>query len=214
MRRALVVAMTVLCLASASASARPGARVRAACRVPHLSGLTLAVARKSAAHARCTLRVKGAAVEQPGVQTVERQSPRASRRSPSVTVWLNPVCRGSAAYGPGIMEPAVTPGPSQLVSGFYLVGGRLTRFSAPGCKRPAQSPAGGTVEVMNASGAVVARRTSENGHFAEIALPPGSYTITGTFLSATVNGAHPKRTESVAIQAGYTVRQDFFLGVP
>jgi hypothetical protein len=67
---------------------------------------------------------------------------------------------------------------------------------------------------MNASGAIVATRTSEDGHFAEIALPPGSYTIIGTFLGATVNGAHPKRTESVEIRAGYTVRQDFSLSIP
>jgi hypothetical protein len=184
------------------------------CRVPRLTGLTLTVARERASHAGCTLRVKGAALEQARIQTVERQSPAAGGHSSSVTVWLNPFCHGSAAHGPGLKEPVVTAGPTKLVSGFYLVGGPNARFSDPGCKRSAPPPGAGTVEVTNASGAVVATQTSTSGHFAEIPLPAGSYTITGTFLDATNNGVHPKNTESVVIPPGHTVRQDFFLDIP
>ena len=128
-------------------------------------------------------------------------------------MWLNPFCRGSAAYGPGIAEPAVTPGPTELISGFFLGGGPLVSYSDPGCKRPPAAPGAGTVEVMSASGAVVASQTSTTGHFVKIPLPAGSYTVRGTFLGATEDGTHPRDTEAVAIPAGHTVRQDFSLSI-
>jgi len=73
---------------------------------------------------------------------------------------------------------------------------------------------------MSTSGAVIATQTSLYEHFIEIPLPPGSYTIAGTFLGATICGGptitcgHPTETESVTIRAGYTTRQDFFLDIP
>jgi hypothetical protein len=118
------------------------------------------------------------------------------------------------AYGPRGSEPVRSPGPTELVSGFYLDGGPLARFSDPGCIRPAPPPGVGIVEVINpTTGALVATQTSERGRFAEIPLPAGSYTIRGTFLDATINGVHPHKTESVIIPPGRTVRQDFFLGI-
>ncbi len=76
---------------------------------------------------------------------------------------------------------------------------------------------------MNASGEVVATQTSENGHLVEIPLPPGSYTITDTFVSATIcqegPGAtaidcyHPTETGPIVIPAGDTVRKDFVLQI-
>jgi hypothetical protein len=76
------------------------------------------------------------------------------------------------------------------------------------------------VEVMNASGGVVATQTSAEGHFVEIPLPPGTYTITSTFLSATFcTGAgtadcvHPTETYAVTITAGYAVRKDFVVQI-
>ena len=215
MQRAFVVAVTVLSMASVSASASPAPRVGGACHVPRLTGLVLSVARERATHARCTLRVKGAALKQPTIQTVERQSPAAGGRSSSVTVWLNPFCKGSAAYGPGLTEPVITPGPTELISGFYLDGGPDAAYSDPGCKRPAPPPGAGIVEVMNpTTGAVVATHTSARGRFVKIPLSAGSYTIRGTFLNATINSVHPHETESVVIPPGRTVRQDFFLSIP
>ena len=146
MQRAFVVAVTVLSVAAMSAG--PATGVRSACHVPRITGLTLSVAREPAAHAGCTLRVKGAALKQSSIQTVDRQLPAAGGRSSSVTLWLNPFCRGSAAYGPGLKEPVVRPGPTELVSGFYLDGGPLALFSAPGCKRPAPPPGAGIVEAL------------------------------------------------------------------
>jgi hypothetical protein len=158
--------------------------------------------------------VKGAPLVRAFVQTVERQSPAAHRRTSLVTVWINPFCTGSAAYGPDIKEPMITTGPTELVSGFYLGGGPLKRFSLPDCKRPVPPPGAGTVEVLNTSGAVIATKTSREGHFVEIPLPAGSYTIRGTFLNAIINGLHPKETVSVMVPAEHTVRQDFFLSIP
>ena len=70
------------------------------------------------------------------------------------------------------------------------------------------------MEVIDASGAVLATQTSVAHHFVEIPLPAGSYTIRGTFLNATINGVHPTRSKSVVIPAGHTVRQDLFLSIP
>jgi hypothetical protein len=215
MQRVLVLAMTVLGVAAVSASGRPAARAGSACHVPRFTGLTLSVARARAAHAGCTLRVKGAAQKHAGIQTIDRQSPPADGRSSSVTVWLNPFCIGPAAYGPGLKEPVLKRGSTELVSGFYVTGGVPVTFSDPGCKRPARPPGAGIVEVMDPiTGAVVASQTSAPGSLVKIPLPAGSYTIRGTFLGATFNSVQPKGTESVVIPPGRTVRQDFFLSVP
>jgi hypothetical protein len=210
---ALFIVVTVLCVVSLNAA---GHMVIASkvCHAPQLRGLTLDVARLKAANAGCKLRLKGAVVKQPEVQTVDRQSPPAGQHSSTVTVWLNPFCFGSAAYGPAIAEPTVTPGPTALVSGFYLEGGPIARFSAPNCKRPEPPPGAGMVEVISATGALVTTQTSTAGHLVKIKLPAGSYTIRGTFLNATINGTHPTKTTSLTIPAGHTVRQDFILSVP
>jgi hypothetical protein len=208
-----LIVVIALCVASLNAAGRPAAIAIRVCHAPQLRGLTLDVARLKVAKAGCKLHLKGAAVKQPEVQTVDRQSPPAGRRSSTVTVWLNPFCFGSA-YGPAIAEPTVTPGPTELVSGFYLDGGPLARFSAPHCKRPEPPPDAGMVEVTNATGVLVATQTSTTGNLVKIPLPAGSYTIRGTFLNATVNGTHPTETQSLTIPTGHTVRQDFFLSVP
>ncbi len=213
-RAALAPAAATALLFAASGSAFAHAAAKG-CRVPMLTGLTLSVAREHAARAHCKLRVKGAALEEAEVQTVARQAPARGGRSPRVTVWLNPFCRREAAYGPDLKEPLVTPGPTELVSGFFLVGGPDDRrFSDPGCRLPAPQPGAGTVEVTNASGVLVATETSTSGHFVEVPLAAGSYTITGTFLNAVFNGVHPKQSESVVIPLGHSVRQDFFLNIP
>jgi hypothetical protein len=206
--------IATLLMLSVNAVNHPSTRADHRCHVARLTGLTLNVARRRVAHSGCGLRVKGAALEDPQVQTVERQSPGRGGRTTEVTVWLNPLCHGSAAYGPGFNEPKLTSGPTELVSGFYLAGGPLARFSDPRCKRPAPPSGAGTVEVTNAGGAVVGPATSTYGQLVTIPLPAGSYTTTGTFLGATINGVHPTISESVVVPPGKTVRQDFFLSIP
>ncbi|MHB1810171.1 MAG: carboxypeptidase-like regulatory domain-containing protein [Solirubrobacteraceae bacterium] len=220
LRRALTPFLAALLAAPAAAPASAAAahsttsRQRG-CRVPHLVGLTLAAARRRAAQAGCALRVKGARLQAASVQKVRRQAPSDRRSSVVATVWIDPLCRRDAARAPEIHEPLVTPGPTELVSGFYLAGGPLGRpFSAPSCNLPQPAPQSGTIEVLDASGAVVATQTSEGGYFVEIPLAPGSYTIDGTFLDAASNGARLTQSRSIVIPPGHTVRQDFVLAVP
>jgi hypothetical protein len=209
-----VVAVSLLCLGGASVAASPPARAAKVCHAPRLTGLTLSAARLRSRRAGCELRVRGAKLEQPRIQTVERQSPGSGRRASTVTVWLNPFCNGSAAYGPEIEEPAITPGPTELLSGFYVRGGPLSLFSDPGCRRPEPKSEAGTVEVTNAAGTLVATVSSMPGQLVEIPLPAGSYTIRGTFLDAEENSIRSTSSEPLVIPAGHTVRQDFFLDVP
>lgn len=205
----------MLFAASVSADARTAAPAGSVCEVPGLKELTLSVVRERIAHAGCRLQLKGAKLELAAVQTIERQSPAAGGRAAEVTVWLNPFCHGSAAYGPELNEPAVTPGPTEFVAGFYLVGGPLAQFSTPGCRRREPPPEAGVVEVFDATtGALVASQTSTAGHFVEIPLQPGSYKLVGTFVDPGNSPTPPTTIRSVEIPPGHTVRQDFFLSVP
>jgi hypothetical protein len=147
---------------------------------------------------------------------------------PSPPQPARPTCaaEGLPVAGSRIREPElegpfgeehITPGPTELVSGFFLDGGPAP---PPGCEWPAQTPSPGTVEVTNASGEVVATQASEDGHFVEISLPPGTYTIASTFVSATfckgigtADCVHPTETYEVTIAAGYTVRKDFIIQI-
>jgi hypothetical protein len=128
---------------------------------------------------------------------------------------------GSRVFDPEVEGPFldlhVTPGPTELIDGFYLDGGP----AAPqGCEWPARKPDAGTVEVRSTSGEAVATQTSEVGHLVEIPLPPGTYTVTSTFVSATIcaggtaDCSHPTETFAVTIAAGYSVRKDFVLQIP
>ncbi len=186
------------------------------CRVPRLTGLLLRVARQRAARAGCSLRLEGAHVQAPQVQTIRRQSPRGGRHARVVIVWVNPLCGGSALEGPGISEPLVTAGPTELISGLYVVGGPLRLRSEPRCRVQPGVPGAGTITVRNPiSGSVVATQTVASGHLATIPLAPGTYSIQGTFGDATIN-EHPGESfpTTVQIPPGKTVRQDVFLNVP
>ncbi|HEY5193243.1 MAG TPA: hypothetical protein VIJ39_05160 [Solirubrobacteraceae bacterium] len=222
-----VVVMAALGLVPLVAGAAPAARQvgshqrvptnkASACRVPRLTGPVLSVARERSAKAGCRIRLAGAHVQAPGVQTIRRQTPRAGRRGRAVTVWVNPVCDGSAAAGPGISEPLLTTGPTELISGLYIVGGPLRLWSEPHCVPRSGEPGAGTVTVRDpANGSIVASQTVTRGHLATIPLTPGTYTIQGTFANATLN-SQPGESfpTTVEIQAGKTVRQDVFLNVP
>ena len=215
---AAVVGAAAMSASAASIGALSGeaAASGASCHAPLLEGLTYKLARVIVERAGCKIRVKGSGVTKARIQTVTRQAPAAGAVASSVTVWLDRACPKGELHTPEIHEPHVTAGPTKLISGFYVTSGKPTKyFSAPKCPRhPEPSPAAGTVEVLDATGAVVATQTSVAGQFDEIPLPAGSYAIRGTFLGTTVNGVHPQKSESVVITAGHTVRQDFVLSVP
>jgi hypothetical protein len=66
-----------------------------------------------------------------------------------------------------------------------------------------------------ASGALVASATVANGKLAKIPLPPGTYTITGTFADAFSNNQHMQSlAQAVTIRSGQTVRQDVSVNIP
>jgi len=214
---ALVLVLLGLGVVGAAGAHRTEPPVRAAiCRVPRLTGLVLVVARPRAAKAGCTLRLLGAPVERPTVQTIRRQSPRPGRHVRVITVWVNPLCSGSAARGPGLSEPLVTRGPTELVSGFFLDGGPLRHWSEPRCGARRGTPGAGTITVSNAAGTVVvATQSVTDGKFGRIPLAPGTYTLTGTFANAFSNGQRIKtRPQTVTIGRGQTVRQDVVESIP
>ncbi|MGD1059248.1 MAG: hypothetical protein ABR992_17755 [Solirubrobacteraceae bacterium] len=186
------------------------------CRVPRLTGLVVSVARERAAKAGCGVRLVGTRVTDPHTQTIRRQAPSDGRHGRVVSVWVNPVCYGDGAAGPGINEPLVTSGPTELISGLYIVGGPLATWSEPQCKPRHGESASGTITVREATtGSVVTTQSVVRGQLATIPLPPGSYTIQGTFGNATIN-EHPGESppQTVEIEADKTVRQDVFLSVP
>jgi hypothetical protein len=110
-------------------------------------------------------------------------------------------------------EPSATAGPTELISGIYLVGGPAT---PPWTCPRVPVPSAGTIAVINrASGATAASVNVAQGHLASIPLAPGTYTITGTDADATSNSVAMKtRPQAVTIRAGITVRQDIFVDVP
>jgi hypothetical protein len=195
--------------------AAPAARRTAACRVPRLTGLTVSGARKRAAEAGCRVRLLGAPVKRPEVQTIRGQTAH-PRPLQAIAVWVNPLCSGSAEAGPPHGEPFLAPGPTGLLSGLYLDGGPHRFRSAPRCASIAGTPSPGTIAVSDPlSGAVVADKSVAEGRLASIALPPGTYVIVGTFANSFTNGQHIQSfPRTITIVAGKTVRQDVSVGIP
>ena len=85
------------------------------------------------------MRLAGARLKQSTVQTVATQAPAAGARSVVVRLTLNPLCFGSALNGPPHDE-GMRPGPTELITGLYIVGGPALPYSTPGCRRPPGSP--------------------------------------------------------------------------
>jgi len=192
-------------------------------RVPPLTGLTLAKARRVAARSGCHIRVAGAPILGPYGQRVQvsggedrrrvaRQAPAPGGRGQSIDVWLVPECAEMGAPGPPPGEPLLTVGPTELVSGLYIAGGPFEIF--PGSCRKGIPDAGTIVVIDPASGATVASASVASGQLATIPLAAGTYTIDGTFADASVNGVADTSSLSVTIPVGTTVRQDIVVGVP
>ena len=185
------------------------------CRSLHLTGLVIGVAEAQAGKAGCRLQLVGSPVQRPTIQTIRRQISRTGRRGSIVTVWVNPLCSGSADWGPPRGEPLHAPGPTELISGLYLDGGPLSLRSATRCTSLSGTPGAGTITVTDpASGAILATETVANGQLAKIRLPAGTYTIVGTFANAmsdNQNMQSPPR--SVTIRSGQTIRQDVSVSI-
>lgn len=218
-----VVVLVLLALGGAAGSSaaqagrvkRPHASRRGSCRVPRLTGLVVAVARRDVAKAGCRLRLQGARVQAAEIQTIARQIPRAGQRARLITAWVNPLCVGQGANGPPSGEPILAPGPSELVTGLFVAGGPLVLTSAPSCVFRPGVPGPGTITITDpATGAVIATSTVVAGQLATFPLPPGTYTISGTFDDVIGNGQRAQTSATVSIPGGEIVRQDVTLAVP
>ena len=220
-RLCLIAGLAGVLTLGALAGSRPTVVLQTAlatgrCRVPRLKGLAVQTARAKAARAGCRLRMRGAPVKQPVIQTVARQRPRAGRRAKTVAIWVNPACFRSALSGPPSGEPLATSGPTELMTGLFLEGGPLVPFSSLHCAFSPEKSWAGTIEVSNhASGAVLRSETVGNGQLATFRLAAGVYDVNGTFSQAHVNDQRiHARSQTVTIPVGKTVRQDITADVP
>jgi hypothetical protein len=190
-----------------SVSASVAAATPTNCHAPRLTGLTVTVARRDAKVAGCTVRLIGAKLQVPQIQTVRSQNVRPGHRSTVLTLSVNPLCAGAADSGPPAGEPILTPGPTELIAGLFIEGGPLIMRSAPTCKDVAEKSSPGSITVTNAAGTIVVNRMRlTRGQLLYVKVPPGKYTITG--ILSVNNKVGPV---TVKVPAGDTVRQDLTL---
>jgi hypothetical protein len=206
---ALVLAGT-LPLAVLSTTAVSASSAEATCHAPQLTRLTVTAARTRAKAAGCALRLTGASVTMPAVQTIRTQNVRAGRSAKSVTVSVNPLCPGPADLGPPSGEPLITTGASELVTGLFLEGGPIVDRSAPVCKDLAGKSTGGTITITNDAGTTIANAMKLTpGQLLYVNVPAGPYTISGVFSDGTT--AVPI---TVTVSSDQIVRQDLVDDIP
>ena len=203
-----LVAILPLTLTAASTAAAPPAH--SSCRAPRMIGLTVTAARARAKISGCQLRLTGASVKMPKIQTIRRQSVRPGRVTKFLAVTVNPLCPGSAQLGPPPGEPLLSPGPTELDTGLFIEGGAFIFRSAPVCKDLVGKSDAGTITVTNAAGTAIANEVALNaGQLLKITLSAGQYTITGVFAGGNAVGP-----TTVTVPVGEVVRQDLVLDVP
>jgi hypothetical protein len=211
---ATVSAVAASAVAVSAASAAPAITPRAeGCIAPRLVGLTERAALPAAHAAGCSVHLTGARLRQATVQTIAAQTPAAGHRGAVVRLTLNPFCIGSALAGPPPNE-GMRPGPTELITGLYLVGGPALPYSSPRCRRKPGKPAAGTIDVLDpVSSTVVASRTVKRGRLMTFRLAPGRYRVSGSATGSTPPGpqifARP-----FTIRAGSTTRRYVVEPVP
>jgi hypothetical protein len=137
----MVTAVLPLSLTGSSSAA--SASSLTSCRAPRMTGLTVSVARDRARVAGCRVRLTGAKVRMPTIQTIRSQSVPPGRAAKVVTASVNPLCPSSADIGPPPGEPIVKPGPTELITGLFIEGGPPVERSAPVCKDLVGKSSGG-----------------------------------------------------------------------
>jgi hypothetical protein len=199
---AILVAATLaaaVTIASAATATTPQQR---GCITPRFVGLTERAAAHEAHTAGCIVHLTGAALKQPTVQTVAAQAPAAGTSSIRVRLTLNPLCFGAALTGPPHNQ-GMRPGPTELITGLYLVGGPVLPYSSPHCRRPPGkpgTPVPGTIDVLGPIGATtVASQTVKRGRLVTFRLAPGRYRVGDRAENQTPTFARP-----FTIRAGYT----------
>jgi hypothetical protein len=127
-------------------------------------------------------------------------------------VWLAARCPKPGPTALPAHEPLLTVGPTELISGFYVVGGPA--FPPWICPRVPE-PEADTVTVIDpATRMEVASATVGQGQLAVIPLAPGTYEVQAAPASPVSNLARTTSDQTVTIPAGMSVRQDFIAAVP
>ena len=207
---AVLALVAILPITVTTTSGSADAATLSPCHPPRMIGLTVTAARGKAKQAGCQLRLTGAPVQMPKIQTIRHQSARPGQVTKFLTVTVNPLCPSSGAIGPPPGEPLLTPGPTELETGLFIEGGPFIYRSAPACKDLVGTSSAGRITVTNAAGTAIAKnRTVNEGQLLKIALSAGQYTITGVFAGG--NAVGPTK---VTVPAGEVVRQDLVLDVP
>ena len=203
----LIVAVMPLALSTTTVTA---ASTPSTCHAPRLTGLTVTVARRHAKAAGCDVRLVGAKLQMPQIQTVRTQDVRPGKVTKVVTLTINPLCSGAAENGPPAGEPIITTGPTELISGLFLEGGPFMIRSAPNCKDVVEKSSPGWIAVANSAGTVIVNKMElKQGQLLYVKVPAGKYTISGVL---SVNNKVGPVT--VNVPSGKTVRQDLTLDAP
>jgi hypothetical protein len=206
----MTVIVAVMPLTLSATTTVAAASTPSTCHAPRLTGLTVTLARRHAKAAGCAVRLVGAKLQMPQIQTVRTQSVRPGGVTKKVTLTVNPLCSGAADNGPPAGEPIIEPGPTELISGLFLEGGPFLWRSAPNCKDLVEKSSPGWITVTNSAGTVIVyKRELTEGQLLHVKVPAGKYTITGVL---SVNNKVGPVT--VNVPAGKTVRQDLTLDAP
>jgi hypothetical protein len=201
----LAIAATVGITSSATATTSRADR----CIAPRLVGLTERAAQRTANAAGCVVRLAGARLHQAKIQTVADQTPAAGARTVAVRLTLNPLCFGSALAGPP-HDQGMRPGPTELITGLYIVGGPALPYSTPGCTPKPGTPTTGTIEVLDSAGRrLIASRTIAHAGLVTFKLAPGRYRVGGRIQRGT-----RLFTQPFTIRAGHTTRRYVIEPVP
>jgi hypothetical protein len=208
-----LVAVTVAAAGTAASADTTTIPRASGCVTPRLVGMTERAALRKASVAGCVVHLTGARLKQATVQTIAAQAPAPGARSAGVRLTLNPLCFGSALAGPPHDE-GMRPGPTELITGLYVVGGPALPYSTPRCRRKPGSPTTGMLEVRNAAnGVLIASRTLSHAHLVTVRLAPGRYRVGGH-----VGGPVQHGTElfgaPFTIRAGFTTRRYVIEPVP
>jgi hypothetical protein len=108
-------------------------------------------------------------------------------------------------------EPAEVlsePGPTSVVGGIYEGhgGGPLHHWRPPDCPPPASRPLAGNVTITNSEGTVIATETLAEGQTFDVAVSPGTYTVSGNIGPPTnVPGERACSGGPVTVLAGRVV---------
>lgn len=186
------------------------ASAHSSCHAPRMIGLTVTAARSRAKISGCQLRLTGASVLMPKIQTIHTQSVRPGQATKLLTVTVNPLCSGPADPGPPPGEPLLTQGQTELITGLFIEGGPLAERSAPVCKDLVGKSSTGTITITNSVGTVIANNMAITaGQLLYVNVTADQYTISGVFANGGAVGP-----TTVTVPDGEVVRQDLTLDVP